>query len=84
MNFPVMECFHIVVLLICTQVNDVNPLFTDPPLRVREEQYDNVGDKLAGLKRMVPLLPPSAPPPLPVALSMHRPTSACGKAFGNF
>ncbi|XP_039653264.1 protein Dok-7 isoform X1 [Perca fluviatilis] len=49
----------------------------DPPLCVREEQYD-VGDKLAGLKKMVPLLPPSAPPPLPVALSMHRPTSACG------
>ncbi|XP_034742378.1 protein Dok-7 isoform X2 [Etheostoma cragini] len=45
----------------------------DCPLRVREEQY---GDKLAGLKRMVPLLPPSAPPPLP--LSMHRPTLVCG------
>ncbi|XP_032383273.1 protein Dok-7 isoform X2 [Etheostoma spectabile] len=47
----------------------------DPLLCVREEQY---GHKLAGLKRMVPLLPPSAPPPLPVALSMHRPTLVCG------
>lgn len=45
---------------------------------MREEHDDNgdVGDKLAGLKGSVP---PSAPPPLHVALSKHRPTSACGK-----
>ncbi|XP_035516975.1 protein Dok-7 isoform X1 [Morone saxatilis] len=52
----------------------------DRPLCVSEE-YDyvgHVGDKLAGLKRLLPSLPPSAPPPLPVGLSKHRPTSACG------
>ncbi|XP_031720601.1 protein Dok-7-like isoform X2 [Anarrhichthys ocellatus] len=48
-------------------------------LCLREEQ-DEAGDTLAGLKRSMPSLPPSAPPPppLPVALSRHRPTSACG------
>ncbi|XP_044046465.1 protein Dok-7 isoform X2 [Siniperca chuatsi] len=52
----------------------------EPPLCVREEHDDigDAGDKLAGLKRSVPSLPPSGPPPLPVAFSMHRPTSACG------
>ncbi|TMS23953.1 Protein Dok-7, partial [Larimichthys crocea] len=52
----------------------------DPPLCVREEHADvgDVGDKFAGLKRSVPSLPPSAPPPLPIALSMYRPTSTCG------
>ncbi|XP_070779364.1 protein Dok-7-like [Enoplosus armatus] len=51
-----------------------------PPLCVREEHDDigDVGEKLAGLLRLVPSLPHSAPPPLPAALSMHRPTSACG------
>ncbi|XP_038570229.1 protein Dok-7 isoform X2 [Micropterus salmoides] len=52
----------------------------DLPLCVREEHDDigDVGDTVAGLKRSVPSLPPSAPPPLPAALSMHRPTSDCG------
>ncbi|XP_037621554.1 protein Dok-7-like isoform X2 [Sebastes umbrosus] len=49
----------------------------DPRLCVTEEQ-DDVGDKLAGPKRSVPSLRPSAPPPLPVGLSMLRPTSARG------
>ncbi|XP_068585158.1 protein Dok-7-like isoform X2 [Cebidichthys violaceus] len=46
-------------------------------LCVREEQ-DEAGDKLVGLKKSMLSLPPSAPPPLPIALSTHRPTSACG------
>ncbi|XP_044202237.1 protein Dok-7-like isoform X2 [Thunnus albacares] len=52
----------------------------DPPLCVREEHDDSgdVGNKFAGLKRWLPSLPPSGPPPLPVTLSMRRPTSACG------
>ncbi|XP_051240441.1 protein Dok-7 [Dicentrarchus labrax] len=52
----------------------------DRPVCVSEE-YDfigHVGDKLAGLKRLLPSLPPSVPPPLPVGLNKHRPTSACG------
>ncbi|XP_074554473.1 protein Dok-7-like [Halichoeres trimaculatus] len=50
-----------------------------PPLLVIEE-YDIgfVSDKLAGLKRLVPISPPSAPPPLPLAQSAHRPTSILG------
>ncbi|XP_040892173.1 protein Dok-7-like [Toxotes jaculatrix] len=52
----------------------------DPPLYVREEHDDSVdvGKKLAGLKKSLPSLPPPAPPPLPIALSMYRPTSTCG------
>ncbi|XP_068445282.1 protein Dok-7 [Clinocottus analis] len=42
----------------------------DPSFSVREEQDE------AGLKRAAPCWPPSAPPLL--ALSMQRPTSACG------
>ncbi|XP_070710462.1 protein Dok-7 [Pempheris klunzingeri] len=51
----------------------------DPALCVTEEHDDigGAGDKLAGL-RSPPCLPPPAPPPPPAALSMHRPTSACG------
>ncbi|XP_076583744.1 protein Dok-7-like [Chaetodon auriga] len=52
----------------------------DAPLCVREEHEDtgDAGDKLAGVKRPVPSLTPSAPPPLPVALSLYKPTSGCG------
>ncbi|GLD61013.1 protein Dok-7-like protein, partial [Lates japonicus] len=52
----------------------------DPPLHVREEHEDSVdvGNKLAGLRRSLASPPPSVPPPLPVALIMYRPTSACG------
>ncbi|KAM9363600.1 protein Dok-7 [Symphorus nematophorus] len=52
----------------------------DHALCVREEHDDigDVDDKLAGLRVSLHSQPPSAPPPLPVALSMFRPTSACG------
>nr|XP_033479867.1 protein Dok-7-like isoform X2 [Epinephelus lanceolatus] len=52
----------------------------DPPLCVTEDQDEvgDVADKLAGLKWSLSSLPTSVPPPPPVALSMHRPTSACG------
>ncbi|XP_041790164.1 protein Dok-7 [Chelmon rostratus] len=65
-------------------VNAINVLGSytaveNAPLCVREEHDDmwDVGDTPAGLKRPVPSLTPSVPPPLPVALSTYRPTSAC-------
>lgn len=53
-------------------------LFSDLPLCVREGHRLS-GDVACKQRRSLPSLPPSAPPPLPVTLRMHRPTSACGK-----
>ncbi|XP_047434399.1 protein Dok-7-like isoform X2 [Mugil cephalus] len=49
----------------------------DLPLCVREG-WRLSGDADWKLRRSLPSMPPSAPPPLPVALMMQRPTSACG------
>ncbi|XP_034543716.1 protein Dok-7-like isoform X2 [Notolabrus celidotus] len=47
-------------------------------LVIEEHDIGNAGDMLPGLKRSPPLSPPSAPPPLPLAQSIHCPTSALG------
>uniref|UniRef100_UPI0037E8034F protein Dok-7-like n=1 Tax=Semicossyphus pulcher TaxID=241346 RepID=UPI0037E8034F len=52
----------------------------EPSLCVRGK-YDDIGgveDKMAGVKRSAPSLPPSAPPPLPLALCRPGPTSTFG------
>ncbi|XP_029367191.1 protein Dok-7 isoform X2 [Echeneis naucrates] len=56
-----------------------SPDTQDPPLCVREEHgRADVANKLAGLKKSLTSLPPSAPPPPPVTLSTGRPAPAGG------
>ncbi|XP_067354252.1 protein Dok-7-like isoform X2 [Channa argus] len=52
----------------------------DASFCLREERDDNgvLANTLAALKRLLYSRPPSAPPPLPVGLSLSRPTSTCG------